>query len=178
MRTFRLPIGANGCARHRTISIPSYRGVGRDLGSPNERLPGSVRDLLLLLLPIDELVPILVAGIKPLHQGRRLPGTRFCQGDYRIWGRLHPYGRDGLKPGVEHAVIRIEDLDDVPIVRRIRQLEDVGSSRQYLPRNLHRGTEGNGGLLIDHLGVRAGVEEQTKGNHQSDNDVGVMSSHR
>ena len=93
-------------------------------------------------LRINELIAVVVVWIEPgFYRFGRSGGSLF-EGDERLLGRFHPVVGNRQKRAIEMVLILIEDLHDMPVGGGVQQLENVGSGRQDLPRNLDWRAEG------------------------------------
>ena len=67
--------------------------------------------------------PLLV-GVKPGLDGLRRPNSTFLEPNNGLPGWIQVVVWDGEDCRVQFGLIFIENLDDIPIVRRIQQFKD------------------------------------------------------
>src|SRR5947207_13026395 len=103
---------------------------------------------------IAELLAEVIARVEPGVQSRCGSLRRFVEQEAGMAGRPQPvignchYGVDNM------PLIFGEDLDDVPVGRRIEQLEYIGDSRQYSVLNLYRLVRSKVSFLVPHISLR------------------------
>ena len=92
-------------------------------GECGNRLIRSYGQLNSALLRINEFLTEVVAGIKPSLEGFRVIARPLFELNHGFAGRLEPVIVDREDRGDDLSAIRIEDLDDVTIRKRIQPLK-------------------------------------------------------
>src|SRR5439155_20377448 len=91
---------------------------------------------------------LIVATIEPCLHGFWRSCNPLFKSDDRFFGRLQTVVGDRQKGAVQFSLVLVEDLDDVPVRRRVRELEDIRSRAEYLPRKFYELVKGKHRLLV------------------------------
>src|SRR6266478_9468536 len=97
---------------------------------------------------IDELLSRAVSRIKPHFEGHGRVARALLKFENGFIGSFRASVWNGHGRCQDLGLIRIPNLDDVPVGRAIGQSEDVRSRRQNLPGDFHRIAEGNDGFSV------------------------------
>src|SRR5579862_2204157 len=116
--------------------------AGRDQVVANERVSLVLSQFALFLPAINEHVPGQAVPVEPVHKNFWSTITLLCERNRWISTHLQPVHRNGLDHRNQCRVVSIVDLDDVGEVFRVQRLEDVGSCRKSLSRDLDGSGEG------------------------------------
>src|SRR5258708_10379054 len=115
------------------------------------------------MLGVSELLTEVIARIEPGPKSLRL--SRWClpELELRLAGRFQAVVGDRENGCLQVLFVLIEDLNDVPVRRRIHQLHDVHTWRQHLVGYLNRFIDCKNGFLVPL--IRAGTWSE-RGSHE------------
>src|SRR6266853_4642980 len=121
-----------------------------------------LRQCLLILLGIHELIAGVASRIKPLQQGIGFPGPLFRECDRSVTCWVLTLRGDGLESRIQHSPVRIEDLYHILRTTGISQSEYVRPRGQDLAWNLDRLTESHCGVQVRLVRVSSEFKKKSK----------------